>query len=191
MKYLAFTFLLSVLLTACGTQVTPAPLSPTHLPVAAPTDRGAATNQPSIPTPSQATSTAPAPNQPVIHSSTTDPNAKNIVTVRDQPLDHHSLTIDSVTAVQAGWIALYLYQHNETGVLIGYAPVPAGKSNQVIVPMRASSTGVPYAPQGRQVIAILYIDAGKIGTFEYPGPDTPVEEGGHRIMVVFNVVSAK
>ncbi len=132
MKRFHFILLLSVLLAAC--QTAPATSVPTtSTPIAATATHASVSKSTSTPT------LTPTPTGPAVHSSSSNPNAANLIVVKDQPIVNNSLTIDSVTATQAGWIVLYLdktppnARHVVFGPKIVFAPVPSGKSNQVVI----------------------------------------------------------
>ena len=99
--------------------------------------------------------------------------------VHDQSFKSNTILIDSVNAEKAGWIVITTDQNGKPGAVLGYAAVPAGVSNNIKINIDSSkATGT--------LIAVLHIDAGKIGAFEYPGPDAPVMNGSTAVMVVIN-----
>jgi hypothetical protein len=177
MKRYHFILIFILLLTACQTQPAPAPsVSPANTLVVA-------TTKPVIvntPAPPKAT---PSPTQPAVHSSSSDPSASNLVTVRDQPIVNNSLTINSITAAQAGWIVLYLDQKGSPSHYICYVPVPAGKSNQFVVPLGQSSNLFykPDALSGRLIDAVL-----QAGT---TAPGKPINENGKMAMARFTITA--
>jgi hypothetical protein len=81
----------------------------------------------------------------------------------------NTATIDQVITEQNGWIVLQRADANGQPVpnaIVGVAPVNAGTTNNVQVPLTAV-----LAP-GDKVVVLLHTDAGAAGTFEYAGPDT-------------------
>jgi hypothetical protein len=181
MKRFHFILLLSILLAACQAQ--PA-ASTTATPGSTPTLSAKATA-------SKATSTPAAQATPTgspIHSSSTNPNAPNLIVIRDQPIVKNTLTIDSVTAAQAGWVVLYVdKQHNGKDIMgtrIVYVAVPAGKSTNIVIALTEN-----FNPnltidilRGNPVFAVLQA-----------GPTAPgkwVQDNGDLVRVVFNVLAS-
>ena len=134
MKLFHFIFLFILLLAACQS-VTATPASPINT-------LTAATSTPQkVVSKSTGTPTAtPTPTGPVVHKSGSDTNASNLIIVSDQFIVNNSLTIDSITASEAGWIVLYLDKQGKSGGLqfgpeVTYAPIQAGKSSHVAIPL--------------------------------------------------------
>jgi len=130
MKQLHFVLLLILLLAACQS-VTATPTPPVNTLVAA-----TSTPQKAV---GKSTGT-PTPTGPVVHKSSSDANASNLIIVSDQFIVNNSLTIDSMTASEAGWIVLYLDKQGKSGGLqfgpeVTYAPIQAGKSSHVAIPL--------------------------------------------------------
>ncbi len=91
----------------------------------------------------------------------------NAVTVSDQDLSPDAtITIDSVTADVAGWLVIHAQADSGPGPILGYSPVQAGDNSDVVVEIDSSeATDTLYA--------MLHIDAGTIGEYEFPGADGP------------------
>jgi len=178
MKRLSIALLFPLLLAACQTQSTLTPIPVATTPVVATSK----SKSPSTPT-AISTSTGPA-----AHSSSSDLNASNLIVVKDQPIVNNSLTFDTVKSAQPGFIVLYYDKPNEgthvLGKLIVFAPVPAGKSSPLVIPLsqnlnpNVSIAGVP----GNPVDAVLQTDASK--------PNSMVSADGKNVMVTFNILSA-
>lgn len=90
------------------------------------------------------------------------------------------LTIDLVVAVEPGWIVIQAEAAGEAGDILGYAPVEEGENEQVEVIIEASGAD----PLLR---AVLHVDDGSTGEFEYPGPDQPVRLDSETVAAVFEV----
>ena len=58
---------------------------------------------------------------------------------------------------------------------ISHAAIPAGDSSNVAVTLDTPSPTGAYWP-------MLHLDAGTIGTYEFPGPDVPVKSGADIVM---------
>jgi hypothetical protein len=82
--------------------------------------------------------------------------------------DEGQLTIASVTSPQPG-LVVYALQEGELGEVLGYTAVTPGRNTNLtltIDPLQATPS----------LAAILHVDAGSPGEFEYPdGPDVPLE----------------
>ena len=94
----------------------------------------------------------------------------------DQTGDGKTITIKSVNITgSTGFIAIHADLSGKPGPVVGHVAIPAGDSSNVVVTLdKASPTGA-YWP-------MLHLDAGKIGTYEFPGPDVPVMSGADIVM---------
>lgn len=102
------------------------------------------------------------------------------VSVKDQVVMGSSVVVDKVVAVQDGWIVIHA--GDKDGTVLGYAPVKAGQNNNVDVDIDLTK-GTP------TVSAMLHVDAGKIGTYEFPGADVPVKgTDGAVVNVPFKII---
>src|SRR6266508_2205528 len=101
---------------------------------------------------------------------------KDAVEADDQALNNGSITVAEVYASVDGWIAVHLDEGGKPGKVIGNAPVKAGETKNVVVKLGEA------VPAGGKVWPMLHIDAGTIGTYEFPGPDAPVIVNGNIIM---------
>ncbi|MEP7287101.1 MAG: hypothetical protein ABI947_15210 [Chloroflexota bacterium] len=80
--------------------------------------------------------------------------------------DGKTVTVPYALAKQDGWMAIH---STAAGFpVIGFAPIKKGLNEGVEVTIKDPKTLTP------TVLAMLHIDAGKIGTYEFPGPDAPV-----------------
>jgi len=101
------------------------------------------------------------------------------VTVGDQDASSGSVTIDEVIAAQPGWLAIHTTKNGAPGPVIGHASVSVGSNEDVQVEIDlAKATG--------QLFAMLHIDAGYEGDYEFPGADVPVAAGDQLVNVPFN-----
>ena len=94
----------------------------------------------------------------------------------DQQSDGKTITIKAVNITgSSGFIAIHADLSGKPGPVVGHVAIPAGASSDVVVTLdKASPTGA-YWP-------MLHLDAGKIGTYEFPGPDVPVKTGADIVM---------
>jgi hypothetical protein len=150
--------ILVVLSAACGqdepTVATATPVTedavsaPTSTPPLSPTE-----------SPSPTPTTTPEPITPTID-------------VDNQTIDDSSqIMINKVTIDQPGWIVIQSDDDGEPGYVLGFSQLDNFKSENITVgidPKMASSV----------LFAVLYIDRGITGVFEFPGPDTPVKVNG-------------
>ncbi len=108
------------------------------------------------------------------------PTMTSSVTVNDQSVAGGSVTIADVLSVGPGWIAVQADNNAQPGAVLGETAVTNGDNPNVVVKIDATkATGVMYA--------VLYGDAGQIGTFEPTGADKPQTVGGQPVQPIFNV----
>ncbi len=95
------------------------------------------------------------------------------------------ITVAEVVASQDGWVALHEFGPNGQLVIApvaGLTAVKAGTNSNVQIRLDKV-----YQP-GTKLAAMLHIDAGAIGTYEFPnGPDVPVSVDGNVVMQEFTV----
>lgn len=180
MKIRYWFIALVLLLTAC--QQPPASAVPA---TATNTAAAAATSTQSASVSAPATIIAvTAPAKTVVHRSSSDPNAPNLIVVRDQRIVNSGVTMNLVRAAQAGWLAIYLSKNDRPGHLMGYAAVPAGDTKQLKVPLDPNS-GVSITEAylaGRQLFALLQSGS--------KAPGTPVEVNGRSVLQAFTVLAS-
>ncbi len=89
------------------------------------------------------------------------------VTVSDQDASEGVVSIDQVVASQPGWLVIHVTRNGGTGPVIGQSPVIVGSNPDLAVEIDLSqATG--------QLFAMLHLDAGTEGVYEFPGDDVPV-----------------
>jgi hypothetical protein len=101
------------------------------------------------------------------------------VTVTDQDSDGSSVTIDSVVAAVPGWIVIHLDNNGSPGPVIGQSAVEVGDNGNVTVSLD------PALDADTSLWAMLHVDEGVVGTYEFPGPDVPVRDGDMIVMTPF------
>lgn len=106
-------------------------------------------------------------------------DATDSVTVGDQESDGASVTIASVTAAAAGWIVIHLDADGRPGPVIGQSAVEAGENSDVVVALD------PPLEEETALWAMLHVDEGVVGEYEFPGPDGPVRDGEMIVMTPF------
>ncbi len=108
-------------------------------------------------------------------------NVTPSIIVADQTVSGSSILVASVTANAPGWVVIHNNLNGVPGGMIGYAYVNAGTSTNVSVPIdpKLATTAL---------FAELHSDLGRLGVFEYPGPDVPViGPNGMPVMASFRV----
>jgi hypothetical protein len=140
-----------------------------------------------VPTKIVQASPTPNPNTtPTQESASTPvPPLVNVIVAEDQIVKSDSVLVSMVVAMKPGWVAIFTDENGEPGTVLGYVAVPAGTSNDIKVTIDSKKAT-------DKMIAMLTIDAGSIGTFEYPGPDVPVRNAFVKsdVMAIFNRLSA-
>ncbi|HFQ92775.1 MAG TPA: hypothetical protein ENK32_02105 [Anaerolineae bacterium] len=164
-RIILFFTILGLIVTACSRQE-----AATAVPQSLATETAAAATPIPSPTPKPTATAQPTPVLPSI-------------SVADQPLtDDGEITIAGIVSPQPGWAVVYAMDDaGELGQILGTAPVETGVNKALtltIDPMQASQT----------MTAILHVDEGESGAFEYPdGPDIPLQWEGGLIADTFNL----
>ena len=137
-------------------------------------------------TPTANPSTAPTKEAAAATTQTPGPALINDISVDNQAVKSGSILVNMVDAMQPGWVAIFTDKNDQPDILLGYMAVPAGSSADIKVT-------IDTAKATDKMIAMLLLDAGKTGTFEYPGPDEPVKNANinTNVMAVFNRVSSQ
>ncbi|HTP57675.1 MAG TPA: hypothetical protein VMM82_02090 [Spirochaetia bacterium] len=102
------------------------------------------------------------------------------VAAGDQAVKDDTVTISQVVSDGPGWIVIHKEEHGGPGAVVGYAAVKDGANSDVAVKID-SYTATP------KLFAMLHTDAGKVGTYEFPGPDIPVMLNGEMVNPSFTV----
>ena len=103
----------------------------------------------------------------------------------DQPIVGGTITLQEVQASKAGWIAVHLDEGGSPGRVIGHGPVQQGANANLKVTLDES------VPVGGKVWPMLHVDAGAIGTYEFPGPDAPVTVNNQIVMKQITITAAE
>jgi plastocyanin len=109
----------------------------------------------------------PAPDPTAAPLPTQEEEIAPSVTVGDQDASNGTVIIEKVTAGQAGWLVIHITTDGAPGAVIGQAPVSEGSNEDVEVAIDLSQA----TPQ---LFAMLHLDAGIEGEYEFPGDDVPV-----------------
>lgn len=81
---------------------------------------------------------------------------------------HNTVSIDEVIADSAGWIVIYQDAEGGYGRQLGHSALNKGTTRDLSVTLSRSCV------DGETLHALLHIDHGQEGDFEFPGPDEPV-----------------
>jgi len=103
------------------------------------------------------------------------------VVVSNQGITNGTVLISSAYMTQAGWVVIHTEADGKPGPVIGYAALAAGESKDVAVEIDDSQATT-------KLFAMLHVDAGVVGTYEFPGEDGPVKDGDAVVMVPFSVL---
>jgi hypothetical protein len=102
----------------------------------------------------------------------------------DQPLVDQSITVATVNASVDGWVTVHLDEGGRPGRVLGHSAIKQGANSNVVVKLEEAVSA------GTKVWPMLHIDAGAIGTYEFPGVDAPVIVGGNIVMKQITVTAA-
>ncbi len=104
------------------------------------------------------------------------------VTVEDQPIVDDTVTVAQAVSVGPGWIAIHADQDGAPGPVIGHSDaLTEGVTSDIVIEIDAdAATDTLYA--------MLHTDAGEVGTYEFPGPDGPVQVNGEVVTPDFNIL---
>ena len=105
------------------------------------------------------------------------------VTVSDQDVSGGTVTIDEVVAAAPGWLVIHVSQGGAPGPVIGLSPVVVGSNSDVIVDIDLSQAI-------GQLFAMLHLDEGTLGVYEFPGADVPAFAGEAIVNLPFNATLA-
>lgn len=101
------------------------------------------------------------------------------INVSDQPLAGDGrITIDRVLIPQPGWLVLHAERDGQVAEVLGFTNIDAGINDDLVVtidPLQATPS----------LAAMLHVDAGEAGSFEFPGPDQPLQQDSTVVMTSF------
>jgi predicted lipoprotein with Yx(FWY)xxD motif len=102
------------------------------------------------------------------------------VTVSDQEIKDGSVTIARVVAAEPGWLVVHAAADGKPGPVVGHSALDPGENTDVGVQIDA-------AQATPTLFAMLHVDRGTIGTYEFPGDDRPVTLAGQVVTPPFQV----
>lgn len=116
-------------------------------------------------------------------SATEAPAIEPAVSVHDQAASEGTIVVDEVTSAGPGWLVIHASADGKPGAILGFSPVGEGANEDVVVKIDESAAT-------DQLFAMLHVDAGQVGTFEFPdGPDAPAKAGDSIVNVPFKLES--
>jgi hypothetical protein len=90
-----------------------------------------------------------------------------------------AVVVNSAILTEHGWVVLY---DPTDQAIIGHEAAPPGLTTGLIAPVVGLNSGA-----ARDAVAMLHIDQGLPGVFEFPGPDIPVQNAaGAAVQSTFN-----
>lgn len=104
----------------------------------------------------------------------------NSLSVSDQDASDGMVVVDSATSAQAGWMVIHADEGGSPGPVIGYSSVAAGENTNVSIEIDMDAAT-------ETLYAMLHIDAGAAGTYEFPGADEPAMADGSVVVQAFTV----
>jgi predicted lipoprotein with Yx(FWY)xxD motif len=124
----------------------------------------------------QATEQAPPTATGEVIVEVSEEVVTNAVSVEDQALgEGNTVTIASAVADTDGWIVIHAQADGSPGPVLGHAPVSAGENNDI-------SVEIDPAGATETLYAMLHIDDGVAGEYEFPGPDGPALDAGGNVV---------
>lgn len=96
----------------------------------------------------------------------------------DQDVVDGAVTVTRVTSNAPGWVVIHADADGSPGPVLGQAPIPSGISADVVV-------GIDTEGVTDTLWAMLHVDEGVEGEYEFPGPDAPVTVDDEIVMHPF------
>ncbi|MDN7023305.1 DUF4430 domain-containing protein [Methanoculleus sp. FWC-SCC1] len=121
--------------------------------------------------------------QNMTENQTMDTITPNI-TVTDQPIENGSVVISEAIAKRDNWVVIHAEQNDTPGPIIGKALISRGVNENVTVQIETENAT-------ETLYAMLHVDAGKKGAFEFPGSDRPETVMGEVVVQPFNVTGGR
>jgi len=103
------------------------------------------------------------------------------VVSNNQEIIDNKVLVSGVVSDAPGWIVIHADNGGKPGQILGYSPVSKGSNNNIVVNIDSSAAT-------QRLFAMLHVDEGIIGSFEFPGVDAPERHEDDTIVLVsFNV----
>ncbi|MEZ4620921.1 MAG: fasciclin domain-containing protein, partial [Caldilineaceae bacterium] len=104
------------------------------------------------------------------------------VTVIDQGSNGSNVAVLQAVAAQAGWMVIHADNDGAPGAVLGQTGLPAGTTDNIIVTLNEPISGET------KLWAMLHVDEGEAGVYEFPGPDGPVLVDDAIVMAPFTAI---
>jgi len=105
------------------------------------------------------------------------------VSVGDQAVANGAVTVARIVAFEPSWLVVHAAADGKPGPVIGHSAVNPGENTDVVVQIDA-------AQATSTLFAMLHVDRGTLGTYEFPGDDVPVTLGGAVVTPPFQIVAS-
>jgi hypothetical protein len=103
------------------------------------------------------------------------------VQVSDKGIVDDAVIIVRATVAGPAWAVIHADADGQPGPVIGQASLTEGDNFTVTVPIDpVAATPLLHA--------MLHVDAGTVGVFEFPGPDEPIQIGDNIVMARFSAL---
>ncbi len=128
------------------------------------------------------TSTVPIKTNESVNTNVEVMKKTNSVTADDQEIIDGKIIIAKVVSDAPGWLIIHSDNNNMPGPVIGQVYVQKGENINLPVEL-----DIPKITP--KLFAMLHVDAGGIGIYEFPGVDAPVKDGDTIVMDDFQSTS--
>lgn len=98
----------------------------------------------------------------------------DLINAADQLRSGSTVMADSVTAQAAGWLVIHADDGGKPGPVLGQTQVNDGANANVKVELSGDITPVLWP--------MLHVDAGTVGTYEFPGDDAPATDAAGNVV---------
>lgn len=157
----------------------PAEPEPTEMvePTDTPEPEPAATEEPEPTATEEAEPTATSEPEPTATEEPDEMTGASGLSVTDQELMDGAVTIPVVSSDADGWMVIHADADGGPGPVIGFAPVTAGDNADVLVI-------IDVAGATETLHAMLHVDEGTAGVYEFPGADVPARDADDNIVMM-------
>lgn len=111
------------------------------------------------------------------------PDAPTIA-VSDQEINNGTISVARVVAFEPGWLVVHADADGKPGPVLGWSALTPGENENVVVQ-------IDTAAATPTLFAMLHVDRGTMGSFDFPGDDGPVTLAGQVVTPPFQVGSAE
>lgn len=129
--------------------------------------------------PNATPATQPA-SAPTVDTSPAVPAISPSLAVADQDVINNTVTVSTVTASESSWLVIHIDDNGKPEAVIGQVAVKSGENFNVRVAIDTKKAT-------SKLYAMLHTDAGTIGAYEFPGPDTPTKVNERILLAPFSV----